>query len=69
VTGEQVAGALGGLVSNVDKAALEGPLGDELAESFRRAVSAGIAGWRDDDLAFTRPWGFDFASVRVPVAI
>ncbi len=69
VTAEQVAGALGSLVSDVDKAALEGPLGDELAESFRRAVSAGIAGWRDDDLAFTRPWGFDPASVRVPVAI
>jgi len=24
---------------------------------FRRSVSTGIAGWRDDDLAFTRPWG------------
>ena len=69
VTGEQVAAALGGLVSEVDRAALEGPLGDELAESFRRAVSSGIAGWRDDDLAFTRPWGFDLASMRVPVAI
>jgi pimeloyl-ACP methyl ester carboxylesterase len=69
VSGEEVAAALGGLVSSVDVAALEGEMGDVLAESFRRSVSTGVAGWRDDDLAFMRPWGFDLNNVRVPVAI
>jgi len=69
VTGDQLAQALGGLASDVDKTALTGEFAEVLAESFRRAVSNGIAGWRDDDLAFMRPWGFDLKSIRVPVAI
>jgi pimeloyl-ACP methyl ester carboxylesterase len=69
VTGSDVAAALGGLVSEVDKRALTGDYAEVMAQSFRRAVSAGIAGWRDDDLAFTRPWGFDLNTIRVPVAI
>lgn len=69
VTGPEVAGALGGLISQVDKDALTGELADVLAEFFRRSVSTGIAGWRDDDLAFARPWGFEMKNIRVPVAI
>lgn len=69
LTGSDVAAALGGLVSEVDKQALTGEYAEILAHRLRRAVSAGIAGWRDDDLAFTRPWGFDLNTIRVPVAI
>ena len=69
VTGSQVAEALGGLVSEVDTAALTGDFADALAESFRRAVSTGIAGWRDDDLAFVGPWGFALSGVAVPVSV
>jgi pimeloyl-ACP methyl ester carboxylesterase len=69
VTGAQVAASLGGLVSEVDKAALTGEFADALAESFRRAVSTGIAGWRDDDLAFVRPWGFPLSDITVPVSL
>ncbi len=69
VQGAQVAESLGGLVSEVDKASLTGAFADYLATSFRRSVSAGIGGWRDDDLAFTRPWGFDLAAIDRPVAI
>jgi pimeloyl-ACP methyl ester carboxylesterase len=69
VTGAQVAAALGGLVSEVDKAALTGEFAEALAESFRRAVSSGIAGWRDDDLAFVRPWGFRLSDITVPVSV
>jgi len=69
VQGADVAAALGGLVSDVDKRALTGEFADMLAESFRRSVSTGIAGWLDDDLAFTRSWGFDLGSIRRPVAV
>jgi pimeloyl-ACP methyl ester carboxylesterase len=36
---------------------------------LRRALSNGIDGWLDDDLAFVKPWGFDLDSIRVPVSI
>jgi pimeloyl-ACP methyl ester carboxylesterase len=69
IRGDDVAAALGGLVSDVDKRALTGDFADILAEGFRRSVSTGIAGWRDDDLAFTRNWGFDLGTIRRPVAV
>jgi pimeloyl-ACP methyl ester carboxylesterase len=40
-----------------------------LAESFREALATGIWGWHDDGRAEVRDWGFDFASIRVPVSI
>lgn len=58
LTGADVADAFGGLVSAADKAALTGEYADHVAAALKAAVSSGIAGWRDDDLAFTRDWGF-----------
>jgi len=60
VTGAQVAEALGGLVSAADKAALTGEYANHVATALKAAVTSGygIAGWRDDDLAFTTDWGF-----------
>jgi pimeloyl-ACP methyl ester carboxylesterase len=69
IQGADVAAALGGVVSEVDKLALTGEFAGTMAESFRRALSTGIAGWRDDDLAFTRSWGLDLANIRRPVAV
>jgi pimeloyl-ACP methyl ester carboxylesterase len=69
VSGAEIAAALGDLVSDVDKQALTGAFADYLAESFHASVSTGIAGWRDDDLAFVGEWGFPLDSFRVPVAI
>ena len=70
VTGEQVAGALGGLVSAVDRDVVTAEFTDYLAASFRAALSTGIAGWRDDDLAFVADWGFPAEQAgQVPVAV
>ncbi|MHB8453069.1 MAG: alpha/beta fold hydrolase [Mycobacteriales bacterium] len=69
IRAEDVADALGGLIPDVDRASLTGPFAEWAAAAFRRAVSTGVAGWRDDDLAFTRPWGFTLKQVSVPVTI
>ncbi len=58
ITGAQAADALGGLVSAADKAALTGEYAEHMATALKAALSSGIAGWRDDDLAFTTDWGF-----------
>jgi pimeloyl-ACP methyl ester carboxylesterase len=61
--------ALETLLPEVDRAALAGELGQDLAESFHEALRHGVDGWVDDDLAFTKPWGFDLADISVPTAI
>ncbi len=58
LTGASVAESLGGLVIDADKAALTGEYADHVAAALSAAMNAGIAGWRDDDLAFIRDWGF-----------
>jgi pimeloyl-ACP methyl ester carboxylesterase len=46
---------------------------DEFAEWGFRIMSEGAAarfdGWRDDNLALVKPWGFDLADIRVPVLL
>lgn len=69
ITGDQVAEALGGLISGADAAVLTGEFADELAASCRASVSEGIAGWRDDDLAFTVDWGFSLGALAGRAAI
>ena len=71
LTGADVAAGLGDLVSAADKAAVTGEFADYLAASFRAAVAGGVAGWRDDDLAFVADWGFTTADVGAgaPVAV
>ncbi len=69
VTGTAVTEAMAGLLSPVDRAALTGEFAEEMAAAMRRAVVNGIAGWRDDDLAFVRDWGFELDKLRVPVDI
>ena len=71
ITGADVAAGLGDLASAADKAAVTGEFADYLAASFRAAVAGGIAGWRDDDLAFVTDWGFTMAEAGAgaPVAV
>lgn len=55
------------LLSEVDREVLEGELADFLHASI--AAAGGVSGWVDDDLAFVRDWGFDLASISVPVLV
>jgi pimeloyl-ACP methyl ester carboxylesterase len=66
---DEVAGALGGLVTAVDKAALDAPFCDWLSRTFNHAAAQGVVGMRDDGLAAVAPWGFDVADIEVPVAV
>ncbi len=68
-TGEDIVQALGDLVSEVDARALTGAYGDYLANQIARALSSGIWGWFDDDLAFCTDWGFDLDGIEVPVSL
>lgn len=65
----EMAAALGDLVSERDKVALLGEVGEYLEASFSRAVEEGVAGWRDDDYAFVSPWGFDPADCSRPALV
>ena len=69
VTASQVADSLGDLASEADRAAITAEFAEYLAESTRAALAAGIEGWRDDDLAFVRDWGFSLDLVRAPLSI
>jgi pimeloyl-ACP methyl ester carboxylesterase len=69
IKASDVALALGGLASETDRAVITDEFAGFLAACFRKGVSSGFAGWRDDDLAFVREWGFDLAQIKVPVAI
>jgi pimeloyl-ACP methyl ester carboxylesterase len=57
------------LLPPVDREVLTGELAKHAHISMTEAVAGGVGGWRDDDLAFTRPWGFELADIRVPVLL
>ncbi len=69
LTHEAVLADLEGLMSPVDVAAFTGDLADFMVEGMRHAARRGNAGWRDDDLAFMSPWGFDVTSIAAPVLV
>jgi pimeloyl-ACP methyl ester carboxylesterase len=67
ITGDQIVGQMETLLPPIDQDSLTGEFGDFLARGLRQAVSVSVDGWLDDDLAFTRPWGFDLDAITVPV--
>jgi pimeloyl-ACP methyl ester carboxylesterase len=69
VTGEQVADGLGGLVTPVDTAFITGEFADWMAATFRGSLAQGVVGAVDDGLAAVAPWGYDLASITVPVSV
>lgn len=63
------AAALGDLASAIDRSVLVGPFAEWLTATFRAGVGHGIDGWRDDDLAFVRPWNVNLADIVAPVTV
>jgi pimeloyl-ACP methyl ester carboxylesterase len=66
---EQLRDVLVTLLPEVDREVLTGDRAEHVKASSDRALAPGVAGWRDDDLAFTRPWGFDLDQIDVPVLL
>ena len=69
VTDTEIREALGGLIGDVDKKALDGVIADEYATATRKGLAVSFDGWIDDDIAFVHPWGFDLGAIQVPVLI
>lgn len=66
----ELAKSVESILSDVDRALVEQTeIGVEMAQCMLDAIHEGMYGWVDDDLAFTRPWGFDPATIRVPLQI
>ncbi len=69
VTAADIVTSLSSVLPDVDKAVLSDEFGEDVAAGFRQAFATGVDGWLDDDLAFTRPWGFDVGDVTVPTMV
>ena len=57
------------LLGPSDREVATGALAAFLLDHIRAGIDPSGDGWIDDDLAFVAPWGFDLASIRVPVQI
>ncbi|WP_146207287.1 alpha/beta fold hydrolase [Nocardioides silvaticus] len=65
---DDVIRALDTLLPDVDRAVLTGEVGSELLESLQGGVQE-LYGWLDDDLAFTKDWGFAVDEIAVPTYV
>jgi pimeloyl-ACP methyl ester carboxylesterase len=62
-------GEMGTLLPDVDRAVLTDEVGEDMVAGFAEGLRTGVDGWLDDDLAFTRPWGFELSQLSVPVFV
>jgi len=69
VGGAEIREAFGGLISDADKKSMEGSFADVLAAAIRSGIAVSFDGWVDDDVAFTKPWGFELSAITKPVKI
>jgi len=69
ITAGDLVSSMRTLLPDVDKAALTGEFGEDLAASIREALRTGVEGYLDDELALTSPWGFGVDEISAPVMI
>ena len=69
VSGNDLAHGLESVLSPADAAVLTEEMADYLAYSAREALAPGCQGWWDDSRATMAPWGFELASISVPVLL
>jgi len=61
--------SMASLLPAVDRAVVTDEFGEDLVAGFHEALRGGVDGWLDDDLAFTRPWGFELEEISIPVTL
>ncbi len=66
-TPEQLVEAWRTLLGPADAEVLTGRYAVFMLEHVMAGIARRLDGWFDDDVAFTRPWGFELDSIRVPV--
>jgi pimeloyl-ACP methyl ester carboxylesterase len=66
---EDLAASIQTLVSEPDRIALSGPIGEWWADSLAVSFANGADGWIDDDLAFVMPFGFEIGAVSRPTLV
>jgi pimeloyl-ACP methyl ester carboxylesterase len=64
---DDVAASLGDLVSDADRQAINGALGEFIVRETAHALSTGVWGWFDDDRAILGDWGFDLRGTHAPL--
>jgi pimeloyl-ACP methyl ester carboxylesterase len=69
ITPEQIKEIWASVLPPVDAAVLTGDRAAHAKRSLERAAEHGIEGWRDDDLAFLHPWGFELGEIGVPTLL
>jgi pimeloyl-ACP methyl ester carboxylesterase len=68
-TADELRAAMLSVLTPVDQRALSGDLGAYLHAAVQRGLGERVDGWRDDDLAFTQPWGFAVEEIHRPVLL
>jgi pimeloyl-ACP methyl ester carboxylesterase len=66
---EQIVTVLGDVVSEVDRRALSGALGEFIVRETNHALAGGMWGWFDDDRAILGNWGFEPGNHHAPFAV
>ncbi len=69
ISPEKMASAFPTLLSAADRAASTPEFRLYMAGAMHAGLAAGDEGWWDDSWAHLQPWGFQLASIRVPVQL